>query len=138
MRIAELATASGEASAVFSLDLREVFYCAPLGVGADDIWRATRAEPDDPFGRSTSVAQLNTDARDCAPFLAVDGTRIVFASTRPDPYGTMDLWTAVRTDVEFGEPEPVDVCTSPRTPSIRCEPEPVFDNSFELAGTVSM
>jgi len=113
LHVDELSTPDHEASAVLSFDRLEVFLCAPVGIGNNDIWRADRARPDDPFANLALDMQLSSESRDCGPFLDLGGTRMVFASTRPDPFGAMDLWTAVRDGDDFGPPEPVEGVNGP-------------------------
>jgi Tol biopolymer transport system component len=66
-----------------------------IGVGeAENIWRATRTDLDQPFTAAMAVAQVNTEAMDGTPFIMPDGQGLWFSSTRPGGLGDRDIWMA--------------------------------------------
>jgi Tol biopolymer transport system component len=66
-----------------------------IGVGeAEDIWRATRTELDEPFTAAMEVTQVNTQTMDGTPFIMPDGQGLWFSSTRPGGLGDRDIWMA--------------------------------------------
>jgi Tol biopolymer transport system component len=66
-----------------------------VGVGEEeDIWRATRESPSDPFSGAMAVPEVNTDTMDGTPYITPDGQTLWFASTRPGGLGGRDIWMA--------------------------------------------
>lgn len=70
-----------------------IFYSVGNGEG-EEVWRATRASPEDPFEGAMTVAQVNSTAMDGTPFITADGQALWFASTRPSGLGDRDIWMA--------------------------------------------
>jgi hypothetical protein len=72
--------------------------------GGSDIFRATRAHPEDPFDLPVRLeAPVNSGFRDSTPHLSQDGLTIYFSSDRPGGMGGWDLYQASRasTDLPF-------------------------------------
>jgi hypothetical protein len=66
-----------------------------IGIGeAENIWRATRTDLDEPFTAAMEVTQVNTDVMDGTPFIMPDGQGLWFSSTRPGGLGDRDIWMA--------------------------------------------
>jgi Tol biopolymer transport system component len=63
------------------------------GVGARDLWIATRNQPQGAFGVSLNVAALNTAQNDTDPALRADERELIFASDRS---GQSLLYSALR------------------------------------------
>jgi Tol biopolymer transport system component len=53
-------------------------------------------------------APVNTEASEAGPFIAADGSYLLFQSNRPGGYGIMDLYVAYRTKID-GWSEPVNL-----------------------------
>jgi Tol biopolymer transport system component len=67
----------------------------PPSLGTD-IWVASRASAEDPFGTPTNVAELNTNANDRPGWISPDGCRMYFWSSRSGGSGSFDIWQATR------------------------------------------
>ena len=77
----------------------------PGGHGQEDIWVATRITTDDEWGEPQNLGSpINTESRDLAPDLSVDGLVLHFSSDRS---GNWDLYVATRakTHDDWGEPK---------------------------------
>src|SRR5262249_30317000 len=62
----------------------ELFYSSdrPGGLGSYDLWLATRASFDEPFGSPIPLAEINSSSNDYSPTLTADGLTIYFSSER--------------------------------------------------------
>jgi Tol biopolymer transport system component len=82
--ITELNTPATEAHPTMTADqLRLCFTSNRAGtVGSWDIWCATRASVDAPFGLPTNQSAINSSASDHGPALSSDGTELFFQSQR--------------------------------------------------------
>lgn len=72
--------------------------------GKSDIYRATRADPEDPFDPPARLdPPVNSSYGDSTPNLSPDGLILYFASDRPGGMGDWDLYQASRssTDLPF-------------------------------------
>lgn len=66
-----------------------------VGIGEEEeIWRATRESPSDPFSGAMAVPEVNTDTMDGTPYITPDGQSLWFASTREGGQGDRDIWMA--------------------------------------------
>ena len=95
VNISELNTIGADVSASLTTDHLEVFLCASFS-GNLDIYRATRADANDSWLPPVALAELNTRANECAPFVDVSGTWLLFTSNRPGGMGGDDIWGALR------------------------------------------
>jgi Tol biopolymer transport system component len=90
-----------------TLDERVVFFTTldPAGLASAQVFRATRATRDQPFGPAEPVPGLNSPQNDNDPTVSSDGLTLVFHSGRG---GTNDVWWATRPNLtsEFGSPIP--------------------------------
>lgn len=78
-------------------DLLEIYFKSDRGPGGDpDIWRATRAAPDDVWGAAERVDELSTDGYEGTPEVSADGLVLHFASDRAGGLGGVDLWRSSR------------------------------------------
>jgi len=82
VRVEELATASNETAPVLSSDGLVIYYASARGDGNAkgdlDIWVATRASVDAPFGDLHDVAELSTTDADFPAWLSSDRCRLYF------------------------------------------------------------
>jgi len=78
-----------------SNDGLEIFFSSdrPGGAGANDLWHATRATVDDPFGDPSPLVELNTSSGEVDPDLSLDRRVIFFTSHRG---GDDNLYYATR------------------------------------------
>ncbi len=76
-----------------------VFYTnRPGGLGATDLWTATRRDVNSPWSEPVNLgAPLNSAAGDLLPFLSRDGHTLLFTSTRAGGLGGYDIWMSTRT-----------------------------------------
>ena len=75
-----------------------------------DIWFATRATTDDPWGEPVNLgAPVNTSHVDIISSLSADGLSLYFTSDRPGGYGDMDLWVTSRASTLEPWSEPVNL-----------------------------
>lgn len=68
----------------------------PGGVGNADLWLASRASLDDPFGAPTILAELSSLMSEGRAALSNDGLEVIFSSDRPGGAGFPDVWLATR------------------------------------------
>lgn len=96
--LAELDVPAGKDDPSLSGDLLEIYFNA-----SNELWRATRATSDAPFGPPQLATELNTASAESTPELVADGLTIYLASDRG---GDTDIWQAARTSrgVAFGPP----------------------------------
>jgi Tol biopolymer transport system component len=96
--LTEISSPQFDASCGLSADgLTVVFQSTRSGGGGShDLWRASRAGVDMPFGQPTPITELNTADREGQPFLSEDGLAIFFESDRPGGAGQSDLYVARR------------------------------------------
>ena len=93
--LVELDAFGTDSGPVLSADGLEIFFYSNRfgGVGATDIWHATRASPSGPFDPPVLVTELSSTSTDLASWLSPDRCRILFSSDR---LGSHDLWMATR------------------------------------------
>jgi len=82
------------------------------GYGDYDLWAATRATTDDPWGEPVNLGStVNSEFTDLCPNLSSDGLSLYFSDGplgfRPDGVGGGDLWVATRASIcdQWGPPE---------------------------------
>lgn len=72
------------------------FSTRPGGLGAQDIWRATRASVTSPWSEPVNLGDgINTSAGETRPSMSWDGTTLFFGSTRST--NESNIFTSVRT-----------------------------------------
>ena len=80
------------------------------GFGDHDLWMATRATLDEPFGLAVNLGpQINTPAGEVSPDLSTDGLTLLFASLRVGGLGNIDLWMSTRNSSDGPWTEAVNV-----------------------------
>lgn len=89
--LSELSSDADELSPSLSADGRVVVF-ASSREGPMNLYYATRASPDEPFGEPVSLDALNTGGVDTDPFLSRDGCFLYFASDRDGE--RLDLFAA--------------------------------------------
>jgi Tol biopolymer transport system component len=78
-------------------------------IGQSDIWVTKRRSLSDPWEIPTNLgANINSGYLDRDPFIAADGSFLLFCSRRPGGYND-DIWIAERTSLSgsFGKPVPL-------------------------------
>jgi len=77
------------------------------GLGEHDLYVTTRETKTDQWGTPVNLgSNVNSSATEWAPRISGDGLSLFFASTRPDGYGSWDIWVVTRAtiDDDWGEP----------------------------------
>jgi serine/threonine protein kinase/Tol biopolymer transport system component len=86
-------------SATLSADQLALIYSSnrPGGSGGRDLYIATRASRDRPFGAGVNLGPIiNSAEHDDGPYLFDDASRLWFDSRRPGGYGGADMWVTRR------------------------------------------
>ena len=100
--IPELSTSSTENRPTLRSDGLEMFFYSarPGGLGGTDIWTSTRTSLDAPWSTPVDLpAPVNSSDTELHPYLAGNGTVLVFASSRAGGSGSTDLYMATRTQI---------------------------------------
>ncbi len=88
---------AGDADPTLTGDERVLIFASQrTGLGGTDLWYATRAERDQPFG-AVQALLINTAQNDSDPQVTADGCRIYFSSTRADGNDDFDLLVTTMT-----------------------------------------
>jgi len=111
---APLSTSRIDRGACLSADGRTLWFASNRSgtgaVGEGDIWKATRGDPDEPWGRPVNLGPpVNSTSAEEAPCLSADGRAMLFASGRPGGCGETDLWMAVRPGLDTPWAAPVNL-----------------------------
>jgi hypothetical protein len=79
-------------------DLLEIYFdsARPENVGVDDVWRARREVPTDPWGLLENVGPLNSDSMETSGQVSPEGLGYLFASLRPGGLGLLDIYVSTR------------------------------------------
>jgi hypothetical protein len=107
-----LNTANQEQYITVSNDGTEIYISTNRtgGLGAYDLWRATRANRTSPWNAPVHVPELNSTAQDEDPALVGGDTlEIFFTSARAGTLGTGDLWRSTRPNLGSPWTAPVRV-----------------------------
>jgi hypothetical protein len=105
-------SAYGEISQHISADGLQLYFMnwgapRPGGVGGMDIWVATRATKDDPWGEPANLGPIvNSSFDDGGEGIPADRLSLYFGSNRPGGYGGWDIWVTTRetTGDDWGTP----------------------------------
>ena len=90
----------------------------PGGYGDYDLWVTTRATASAPWGTPVNLGPtVNTSYKDAEPKISADGLSLYFDSTRPDGYGSYDLWVTTRTNLSAPWGPPVNLGPTVNTSS---------------------
>ncbi len=100
-----LNTDQDDAAARLSPDELEVTF-SRLSGGVWDLWRATRASVDEPFGAPALLTTVNSISSDVWSTVSPDGLLLMFDADRTTP-NTFHIWRSTRTSttVPFGPPQ---------------------------------
>jgi hypothetical protein len=95
--------------AALSPDGLEFYFCR--GYGAEgDLWVATRASLDDPWGAPTNLGPaINDDTLDCGPCLMPDGLTLYFYSDRLGEPPGGDMWMTTRPTLADARGTPINL-----------------------------
>jgi Tol biopolymer transport system component len=93
--VSELATSAEEGYPVVSPD-QLVIYFARMASGNLDVWRASRASTNDPFGAAIKVTELATPNDDIPTWISADLCRLYMMSDRSGGSGNLDIYVATR------------------------------------------
>ena len=88
------------------------------GLGNEDIWMATRATVDDPWGAPVNLgAPVNSSYSDGEAVLSADGLILFFNSNRAGGLGDYDLWATTRRTVSDPWGTPFNLGPAVNTPN---------------------
>ena len=102
----------GDLSSSISADGLTLYFCSdrPTGYGRNDIYIATRATKNDPWGNVVNMgAPINTSSDDLDPWITADGLEFYYASYRGGGYGYCDIWGTSRTTTSEAWRQPVNL-----------------------------
>ncbi len=107
-------TSVDDMSTYISVDGLVLYFASkrPGGYGGFDLWVATRAATDDPWGEPNNLGPtVNSEYDDLCPSLSSDGLSLYFSggpySPRPEGLGQGDIWVSTRATVSdpWGPPQ---------------------------------
>jgi serine/threonine protein kinase/Tol biopolymer transport system component/tetratricopeptide (TPR) repeat protein len=82
----------------------------PGGHGDYDLWEASRATTDAPWGKPLNLGStINSSDIERFPGLSMDGLSLFFASNRTGGFGDLDIWMAVRPTTDSLWSSPVNM-----------------------------
>jgi Tol biopolymer transport system component len=90
-RLAELSSDADETSPALTADGLVIVF-ASSRAGSMDLYYATRASTEEPFGEPIALEGINSEGEDTDPFITRDGCFLYFASDRDG--GELDLFVA--------------------------------------------
>ncbi|MFV2070541.1 MAG: hypothetical protein ACC645_26535, partial [Pirellulales bacterium] len=101
-------TAGNEVAPTLSVDGLTLLFALnrPEGIGANDLYMATRSTVTDSFGNVVNLGPaVNTESAETNPSLSADGLSLYFNSNRPGGFGGHDIYVATRpnTSESFGD-----------------------------------
>jgi len=100
--IPELSSPTTENRPTIRQDGLEIFFYSdrPGGSGGTDLWTATRASVDAPWGTPVNLgATVNSSGSDQHAYLSADAKTLVFSSSRAGGSGAFDLWMTARAQI---------------------------------------
>jgi hypothetical protein len=110
------------------------------GLGAKDIWVASRASVTNDFDPPTDLAApINSPSEDATPFLTADGSELWFSSGRPGGLGGQDIYRATWAGSSFAAPELATEISSPvddYSPTLSADGLVIFFTSNRTDGAV--
>jgi Tol biopolymer transport system component len=91
-------TTFGEENEVVSADGLTIYYGSDMTgtAGLLDIWRASRASKNAPFGAPTNLSAINSAVDEWPSYVSADDCRLYFSSDRGGGQGSHDLYVAAR------------------------------------------
>lgn len=106
--VAELASDSSTDNPTLTGDLLEIYFTSDRG-GNADVWFATRASRNDPFGTPAPVTAVNGDSFETSSAISADGLTLWFGSDRGGGAGGIDVWVSERPSRTAGWSTPFNV-----------------------------
>jgi Tol biopolymer transport system component len=96
-RVAELNSAQTDAGAVLSRNGLEIFFHSTRpGIGARDIWTATRKSLFEPWSAPENLSSVNSTNEEWFPALSADDDMLFLVSNRPGSFGGNDIYVTTR------------------------------------------
>jgi Tol biopolymer transport system component len=106
VQVPGLDTTNSEEHASFSPDELTAYFTStrPTGIGGADIWYATRATRNDPFGAAALMTGIDTASNEDGAVLTADGLTLYVATDNPTIATSWDIATSTRssTTAVFG------------------------------------
>jgi hypothetical protein len=94
--VPELASTSRTDNPTLTGDLLEIYFTTDRVSGNGDVWFATRASPDAPFGTAAAVTAVNGASFETSSAISTDGLTLWFGSDRVGGAGGIDIWVSQR------------------------------------------
>jgi hypothetical protein len=107
--LTELASPSRTDNPTLTGDLLEIYFTTDRVSGNGDVWFATRASPDAPFGTPAAVTAVNGDSFETSSAISSDGLTLWFGSDRVGGAGANDIWVSQRATRASAWSTPVNV-----------------------------
>jgi len=107
--VPELASASRTDNPTLTGDLLEIYFTTDRVSGNGDVWFATRASADAPFGTPVAVSAVNGDSFETSSAISTDGLMLWFGSDRAGGAGANDIWVSQRASRASAWSTPVNV-----------------------------
>jgi WD40-like Beta Propeller Repeat len=109
--VTELASPSRTDNPTLTGDMLEIYFTSNRdgGPGGGDIWVATRATTDAPFGTPVPVEGVNLDSFDTSSAISTDGLTLWFGSDRAGGLGAIDIWMSQRATRGYPWSTPLDL-----------------------------
>jgi Tol biopolymer transport system component len=133
-----LNTSADEGSPSISGDGLELYFMSIRhgGSGSYDIFVATRATKDDPWGEPVNLGTtVNSSAADAGPVISTDGLSLFFSSNRPGSHGAHDIYVSTRATKDDPWGEPVNLGSTVNSSTWDYEPELSADSLSLLFGS---
>jgi WD40-like Beta Propeller Repeat len=107
--VTELASPSRTDNPTLTGDLLEIYFTTDRVSGNGDVWFATRASPDAPFGTPAAVTAVNGDSFETSSAISTDGLTLWFGSDRAGGAGANDIWVSQRANRTAAWSTPLNV-----------------------------
>lgn len=143
-------TSVDDAATALSADGLALYFASKRSGGYDDwdLWVATRATVDDPWGEPNNLGPIvNSEYTEICPSLSADGLSLYFCEGyefRPEGLGNGDLWVTTRATVSdpWGPPEnlgaAVNSSSLDMSPSISSDGRALFFQSTRSGGPADL
>jgi hypothetical protein len=115
VNVTEINSDVGDSEPSISADLLTIYFTSHRpGSDEHDIWVATRANPEEPFGTPLLLSEVNSSSLDTGPSISYDALWLVLVSTRAGGVGVWDLWMTSRSTMSdpFDPPVPINELNS--------------------------
>jgi hypothetical protein len=107
--VPELASSSRTDNPTLTGDLLEIYFTTDRVSGNGDVWFATRASADAPFGTPAEVDAVNGPSFETSSAISADGLTLWFGSDRAGGAGANDIWVSQRATRASAWSTPVNV-----------------------------